>query len=223
MKHCKICDVDVDTFKNYCPLCYGSLEEKSEKNNAEMFDLNSKKQLSKAKSLVVKTFLLISIIVTVVCGYINYQTQTKPWSVIVALSILYLWVLVAHTIMSKSTVFRKVLYEVVSVGAILFASNRFFSNTEWFTNFVFPGLALLTAFVMLFVVFCSKNRKEYVFGFFRVDVLLILASILLLAFKTDDFKLINQINIIVQSIISLAYLIFAGKTIKTQASRKFHL
>lgn len=223
MKHCKICGVEVDTFKNYCPLCYGSLEEQTEKNNAEMFDLNSKKQLSKAKSLVVKAFLLVSIIITVVCGYINYQTQTKPWSVIVALSILYLWVLVAHTIMSKSTVFKKVLFEVVSIGSILFASNRFFSNTEWFTNFVFPGLALLTAFVMLFVVFCSKNRKEYVFGFFRVDVLLILASILLLAFKTDDFKLINQINIIVQSIIALAYLIFAGKTIKTQASRKFHL
>ena len=223
MKHCKICGVDVDTFKNYCPLCYGTLEEKCKKNNAEMFDLSSKKTISKTKSLVLKVFLLISVIVMVACFYINYQTKTQPWSVIVALAVVYLWVLVAHTIMSKSTVFKKVLFQIISVGAILFATNRFFSNTEWFTNFVFPGLSLLCAFVMLFVVFCSKHRKEYIFGFFRVDLLLIVASVLLLIFSADDFRLLNQINIIVQSIISLAYLVFAGRTIKTQASRKFHL
>ena len=223
MKHCNLCGVDVDTSKNYCPLCYGTLEEKSKKTDEEMFNTASKPVISRKKSMVLKIFLMISIIIMTACVYINVQTKTAPWSVIVGLSIFYLWVLVAHTIMSRSTPFKKMFMQLLSLAAILFATERFFGNTHWFTNYAFPGIAMLATFVTLFVEFCSKKRKEYVFGFFRIYILLILASVLLLVLKADGFKLINQINIIFQSVICFAYLVFAGKTIRTQASRKFHL
>ena len=223
MKHCNLCGVDVDTSKNYCPLCYGSLEEKTAKTDLDMFNTEAKPVVSKKKILVAKVFLMISVIILTICIYINVQTKTAPWSAIVGFSILYLWVLVAHTIMSRSTPFKKMLMQILSLGALLFATERFFGSAHWFTNFVFPGLAMLAAVVTMFVIFCSKNRKEIIFGFFRVDFLLIIASTLLLIFDVDEYKIINQINIIVQAIICLAYLVFAGKTIKTQASRKFHL
>lgn len=223
MKHCNLCGVEVDTSQNYCPLCYGTLEEKTPKTDEEMFNVSAKTVISKKKMMVLKVFLLISVVVMTACIYINIQTKTAPWSVIIGFSILYLWVLIAHTIMSRSTPFKKTLLQILSLGAILFATERFFGNTHWFTNFVFPGIAMLATAVTTFVVFCSKKRKEYIFGFFRVCILLILASVLLLVFKADEFKFINQINIILQSIVCLSYLIFAGKTIRTQASRKFHL
>ena len=223
MKHCNLCGVDVDTSKNYCPLCYGSLEEKVPKTGEDMFNTEAKPVINKKKVLVAKIFLMISVIIMTVSVYINIQTKTAPWSVIIGFSLVYLWVLVAHTIMSKSTAFKKTFMQILSMGALLLATERFFGNTHWFTNFAFPGIAMLSTVVTTFVVFWSKNRKEIIFGFFRIDILLIIASTLLLVFNVDDFRLINQINIILQSIICLAYLVFAGKIIRTEASRKFHL
>lgn len=224
MKYCKACKVQVDTSESYCPLCYSSLKETSKKTDAEMFEnINQNHSKKKKKPMVAKVFFLISVAIIATCVYLNVQTKTAPWSVIVALGIVYLWVLIGHTIISRSTAFRKVLLQILSVGALLFATNRFFSNAEWFINYVFPSLAMLSAVVMLFVVFCSKKRKEYIFGFFRVDIILLLSSVLMLAINIDQFQILNQINIILQAIICLAYLLFAGKIIKTQASRCFHL
>ena len=58
MKHCNLCGVDVDTSQNYCPLCYGSLEEKTAKTDEEMFNQSAKRETSKKKILVAKIFLL---------------------------------------------------------------------------------------------------------------------------------------------------------------------
>ena len=223
MKYCKACNAHVDTNESYCPLCYSSLKEKSKKSDNEMFKNATQDLVKRKKVTVAKVFFLISVVIIATCTYLNVQTKTAPWSVIVDLSIAYLWVLIGHTIMSRSTAFKKVLLQILSIGAILFTTNKYFSNTEWFVNYAVPSLAILFAIVMLFVVFCSKSRKEYIFGFFRLDVILLLVTVLLLVLKLDDFKLLNQINIIWQAIICLAYLLFAGKIIKTQAGRKFHL
>lgn len=223
MKHCDICGVDVDTEKEICPLCYNRLEEKSPKVTAEFFQTKKAEKKKSAKKIVAKIFLIISLFVVCTCVYINVKTQTVAWSLVVGLSVLYVWVLVAHTIMSRDTPFKKVLYQIVSIVALLLATNKVFSSNEWLTNYTFPSLAILVTIILTFYIFCSKKRKTVLYSFFSIIILLLIVSVLLLGLKVDDFKFLNQINIIFQSIVAVSYLIFGWRDIKNEAIRKFHL
>lgn len=223
MKHCDICGVDVDTEKEICPLCYNRLEEKSPKVTAEFFQTKKAEKKKSAKKIVAKIFFIISLFVVCTCVYINVKTQTVAWSLVVGLSVLYVWVLVAHTIMSRDTPFKKVLYQIVSIVALLLATNKVFSSNEWLTNYTFPSLAILVTIILTFYIFCSKKRKTVLYSFFSIIILLLIVSALLLGLKVDDFKFLNQINIIFQSIVVVSYLIFGWRDIKNEAIRKFHL
>lgn len=223
MKNCDICGVDVDTEKEFCPLCYNRLEDKSPKVTAEFFQTRSVEKKKNTKKLIAKIFFIISLFVICSCVYINIKTQTVAWSLVVGLSILYVWILVAHTIMSRDTPFRKVFFQIVSIVALLLATNKVFSNNEWLTNYTFPSLSILVTIILTFFVFCSKKRKMVLYSFFSIIILLLTVSALLLGLKVDDFKFLNQINIIFQSIVAVSYLIFGWRDIKSEAVRKFHL
>lgn len=223
MKHCSICKVEVDTSQEYCPLCYNHLAEIEPKTTPEMFVMSKKEKPMKAKVMVAKIFLFISIAAILACVYINIATKTIAWSAVVCLSILYLWILVAHTIISRDTPFRKVLFQLIAVAALLIATNQIFSSNDWLTNYVFPSISMLVTVILTMITLCSKKRKKYLFSFFSIFLILLVISILFIVLKLDTFKLLNTINLMFQSIIIFAFILFGGKTLLSEASRKFHL
>lgn len=224
MKHCSLCKVDVDSSLEYCPLCHNAISEVSAKKDAEMFPKYEKQEkVSKAKKTVTKVFLLLSIAIIATCVLINIMTKTIAWSVTVALAIVYLWVLVAHTIISRDTPFKKVLFQVIAIVVFLTSTNIIFSSNDWLTHFVYPSLAMLVTAVLAMITFCSKQRKKLLFGFSCIYVLMALVSGVFLIFKIDAYQTLNIINLMVQGFTLMAYLVFGGKTIISEASRKFHI
>lgn len=223
MKHCSLCRLEVDTNQEYCPLCYNHLTEISKKETPEMFNLEKPSARQKKRSIVAKVFLLITLTLLAACVFINIETKTTPWSVVVVLSVLYLWVLVAHTIMSRSTPFKKVLFQLVSIIALLVATNKLFSNNDWLTHYVYPALAMFATCVLSMIVCCSKHRKKLYFSFFSIFALLLAASLIFVCFKIDTFRILNLINILFQAVIMVALMLFAGRSLLTEASRKFHI
>lgn len=223
MKHCSLCRLEVDTNQEYCPLCYNHLTEISKKETPEMFNLEKPSARQKKRSIVAKVFLLITLTLLAACVFINIETKTTPWSVVVVLSVLYLWVLVAHTIMSRSTPFKKVLFQLVSIIALLVATNKIFSNNDWLTHYVYPALAMFATCVLSMIVCCSKHRKKLYFSFFSIFALLLTASLIFVCFKIDTFRILNLINILFQAVIMIALMLFAGRSLLTEASRKFHI
>ncbi len=223
MKHCSLCRLEVDTNQEYCPLCYNHLTEISKKETPEMFNLEKPSARQKKRSIVAKVFLLITLTLLAACVFINIETKTTPWSVVVVLSVLYLWVLVAHTIMSRSTPFKKVLFQLVSIIALLVATNKIFSNNDWLTHYVYPALAMFATCVLSMIICCSKHRKKLYFSFFSIFALLLAASLIFVCFKIDTFRILNLINILFQAVIMVALMLFAGRSLLTEASRKFHI
>ncbi len=223
MKHCEICKVEVDTSNDICPLCYNKLIELEPKTTPELFESKPKEKVKKSKIIVAKIFVLLSILAICVCVFINYATEAVPWSLVVILGIFYLWVLVSHTIMSRSTPFKKIFLQLFSVSALLLVTNYIFSSNDWLVCYVFPGMSMLVAIILSFIVMCNKNRKKMLYSFFAIELILILVSALFLIIKLDTFKLLNQINIVFTAIIALAYLLFGWRIIKTEFIRKFHI
>lgn len=225
MKHCSLCGVDVDTSREFCPLCHNDMEDVSEKTEPENFPVYSseKPQTKSAKAFIIKVFLVLSVLIIASCVFINIETKTIPWSVTVSFVIVYLWVLVAHTIISKSSAFDKVFFELSSICAFLVSINLVFSSTKWFTYYVYPSLAMLATIVLTIMLFIVKNKKNWIFSFFCIYLLEMVVSAIFLIFKIDDFMTLNIINLIFQGVVVFAYLLFDGKRIIAELIRKFHI
>lgn len=225
MKYCSLCNVQVDTEKEFCPLCHNAMDDLTEKTTLEMFPEYKQPSAKKKslKKLAVKICLILSVLIIAFCVFINIQTETMPWSVIVAFIIIYFWVLIAHTILSRSSAFDKVFFELSAICAFLVSTNMVFSSTEWFVKFVYPGVSILATIVLTIMLMVRKDNKSWVFSFFCILLLMTVVSLVFLIFKIDSFKIINIINVLFQAVTMFAYLLFDSKTILAEASRKFHI
>lgn len=224
MKKCNKCGVNVDTNFEFCPLCYADLAQTEEKKTEEIF--KTPRELGKQKTkmhMVSKVFLILSAIAIIASIYINVKTKTIAWSAVVTLSIVYLWVLVCHTIISKASPFKKVFWQLVVVIVFLLTTNFVFSSNDWLSNYVYPSLAMLVSVVLSFVVMLCKDRKRIILSFFSIIILMAIASGVFLIFKICDFRILNEIALMVEGFILLAYIIFGGKLLLREAGRKFHL
>lgn len=224
MKYCNLCKVDIDTNHEFCPLCYNHLTEVNPKQTPEALKSTSDLPPYKKKmNMTAKVFLMLSIIVICVSVFVNFITRTCPWSVVVALSVIYLWVLVRHTIISHDTLFKKILLELVSLIALLVSTNLIFGGNDWLVSYVFPGIALAVSASMSFGLCVTKTRKNYVFSCFGILILLLIVSGIFLIFDIGSYVLLNQICVITEGLLIVSYLIFGGKTILREAQKKFHI
>lgn len=223
MKKCKYCNVTVETEKDFCPLCFNHLETID--NDVEPFYRLRKKNETAiiTNRFLYKLFSFISLCVVSICFIIDYLTsETINWSLVVLFSVLYVWVLIAYTIISKRSVFKKVFLQLISIFLLLFFIQKL-SAIDWFLTYVFPSVSILAVSVTLMLIFIKKNRGEYVIGFLFIHLLLAIASLLILLIKKDTFFLLNMINAIFCFLSFLGILIFGFNALKSELQKKWHL
>lgn len=224
MKWCKYCKAEVDTEKNFCPVCFNHLEVKNDESEC-LFTLRDKNETTvKTSVFLVKLFVFLSLIAIIACVAVNYLIDKKiEWSLVVIFGICYLWVLVAHTILSRRSVFRKIFLQVISIVALLYFTEKL-SVSSWLFPYVYPSISLCVAFVLPMVSFISGKRAEFCAGFTLVLLLLCLGSLVILLVGLDKtFRLLNFINILVCTVTTLGYLLFGFNAIKSELSKKWHL
>lgn len=223
MKHCKYCNVDVDTNEKYCPLCYNNLEGENKKTKEFYLKRTENDKTQKTSYLISKIFLLITLASSAICLFINFVTdKTVLWSILVIICIIYIWILVAHTILSKRSIFEKILFQLAGIISIVVATNNI-AKGPWLLNYVIPSIVLAASTILTFILFVTKKRAKLLSSFFLVYLLLFLTSLILVLVKADEFKLVNEINMITCGITIVGILLFGFKILKSDFSRKFHL
>ncbi len=223
MKKCKYCNVTVDTDKTFCPLCYNRLDKiddvGEEFYTPRMYNETSNKRFH----FLSRLFLFLSICSTVVCLLINTLVDnTVTWWPIVSLGIIYLWVLVRHTILSRSGPISKVFMQIIILILLLYFSERL-SLEHWLIPYVYPSIAMAAALVLLMMVFISPKRNEYVFSFLLMTAILGSVSTIFMFTNSDEFTLLNLISLSFNGTICIGYILFSYNAIKTELTRKWHL
>ncbi len=223
MKHCKLCDVDVKTDKSYCPLCFNQLEGEIAENT--LYLTNTQKRTQNQKTYFTnKILLFLSLVVSIVCGFINFLTYNGVlWSLVVLAGVAYIWIFVAHTIMSNRGAFEKVFFQLAGLLAILISTHNIAGGGDWLINYVVPSLAIITTVTLVMISLINKRRKSFISGFLVLYFLMMITSIVLIACDFDTFKILNEINLLVTALAILGTTIFGFKTIKNEISKKLHL
>lgn len=223
MKYCKHCRVKVDSSENYCPLCYNYLDEgEQEPNCFEYYMGRDKNKKRKANNFfLLKLFLYVSICISVVCFTVNYFTEPHMmWAPVVFVSILYLWILIGHTIISKRSPFEKIFFQFIGLILLLISLERL-SMSEWFLNYVLPSILLAASSVMALISLISKRKNSLVSTFFVYYVLLEIVSIVLLFI--DVYHTLYLIHAVYNGLLLLGTLIFAYRILRADIAKKAHL
>ena len=222
MKHCDYCNMDINTDKPYCPLCYGELDGENSTNLVYKTKDKLIKKVNGGK-IVQNIFLYISICLLVVSFFVNFLTSKDLWwSFIILFGVIYVWILVRHTIISRRSIFEKILFQFLGVCAILFFTSLISGGGEWLFNYVIPSVALVTSIVTLILCF-SITRNNHLSSFFLLFILMLISSIILILTKLDSFKLLNQINVVLNTLIILGILIFRFKALKQSIQKTFNM
>lgn len=224
MKYCKYCKIKVDSTNDFCPVCFNHIEE-IDNSYDQLYSPRLKNETTdKLKYFLSKLFLFLSICSITVCFFVNRQvTPEIPWFWIVSFGILYVWLLVAHTIMSRRSFFEKVLLQVVSIIVLLYFTEKVSPTHDWLLQYVYPSISFAVVFVLMMLLGIDKNRANNIFGFSVIIALLGAGSLILLLLDLVSFTLLNFINCILCALSLLGLIIFGYSAIKQDLSKKLHL
>ena len=197
MKYCKNCNVKVDADRNYCPLCFREIKKCDEIQTEEppFIERTKNEHESNKQTFLIKLFSFISLCAIAICILINLLVdKSLLWSLVVTAGILYVWIIVGHTILSRRGVFEKIFMQLVGIMFILWACELISDNSEhWLANYVFPSVSMCTVATMLMISFIRKD-KTWILAFFLITIVLTVASVLFFVYL-DDFKTMGIINI----------------------------
>lgn len=225
MKYCKRCKIKTNDEQTSCPLCYNELEKLDDENFTSFYPKRKENEKHSQRTyFATRIFTFISLAIVIICAFINFLTYAgSVWSILVASCIVYLWILISHTILSKSSAFEKIIYQIIGVASILLSTEVVAGESPVLINYIVPSLSTVAVVVLAMINMISRKRKSFTLSFFIIYILLSLIPIITLAFKLLEYKLLMQINLLLLIITITGTLILGYKTIKSEISKKFHL
>ena len=232
MKHCRECNIDIDTSRITCPFCKDILgEDDNQKTKMENYE-NFKEKI-RPSHLVRKIFMFISLIAIFVCVIVNFLTFEKSyWSLIVVGAIIYLWVLIGFTILSRHNIALKLLLQAIAIALILMFIQMETPEIHWLMPYAVPFLMVATAFAITLLIFIKIMRyKDYMLYLIMVALLGIIPIILVSAEATRYLFIVNEKVIMWPSIVCCSYagftilglFFFGNRATKTEFVKRFHV
>jgi len=225
MKHCESCKISIDTSKKQCPLCYDELEGEDAGSGTQLFaQCDGCDNITRKNYFLLSLFGFLSFSAAAICAFINIiATPESPWVIIVVTSIVYVWILISHTIMSRRSIFEKVLFQFVSFLSVALATNHISGGGNWFWPYVVPSAAITITTVLIFFSTVNKKRNDYLLSIFVMALLMTIVSIVLILTGTDHFRILNATNILYNVLFIAAILLFGFKSLKAAASKNLHV
>lgn len=226
MKRCEKCKVTVNSNKKQCPVCFDELEVIEDVKEQDLIYATAKQydNVSGKNVFLNNLFIFLTITILSVSIFINFMTDpTVLWSLVVGISLVYLWILIKHTIISKRGVFEKVLFQFLGILGVILATNYVSGGQDWFWNFVVPSAGIATTTVLAMVLLINSKRSDFALSFLLMSFIIIAISATVLLIDADSFRLLNLINLLYSGLFALAILIFGFKTIKRSFHKTMHI
>ncbi len=221
MLYCSKCDVNIDGIKKHCPLCQGTLDGIGS-IDGEIFPLT---QPSLPPSFFfLRLMSLGAIALAVVCVAVDIMIPTGTyWSLYAVGGIACAWIALAITVTKKNNILKNIIWQLSLGIPIVIAWDFFTGMRGWSLDYVFPCACVAAMLTMGILARVMKiPAKEFIIYFVMDAIYGILPLIFLLS---------GILNITIPSVICVAcslisisaLLLFKGRDIKAEITKKLHL
>ena len=208
------------TPRKYCPLCQGELTGEAgeaEETFPEIPTVYSQYRL----------FFRLLIFLSIIGGggalIVNILfRETGIWSIVVLASIFYTWVTLITAVKRKSSISKKILYQVIVLSILIFAIDRGTGYYGWAINYVIPAVQVSALVSMAIIAMIERPKlREYLLHLIVTAVIGAVPLIIVLLGWAD--VLWPSISCTVVSMVALvAIVVFGTAETKAELKRRFH-
>lgn len=224
MKTCNKCKIEINTIREYCPLCHQLLEGENDPNHVEMFLEKDGPRIPvspKAQRIIAFIFMFAM----AVLGVINIVDGSGTlWSLIPIGGIVYAWIILKLNVFSRLGSVMRITFSSIMLSLLLIFLNFFIDDsTRWSINYTLPAIIMVNNTLILLILLIRK-RPFYLYAFqLLLLILLSLIPLLLYFLEIADRYTISVITFTHGIIILVYMIIFYPKVLKEIFKKIFHV
>lgn len=225
MKRCQKCNVNVNSIRKTCPLCGEILSDGKE--SSSNYNLYPRYNFEEKKMNIVLRILLffsiVTIFVVVLINVLTYRNSQSLWSIYVVMGVVYGWILLRSTILSRRNIAGRLLIQMLTLSAIVIGIEKVSKSSGWALDYVIPFICILTTQAIVIILISKKMRYN--------DYLLYLLVAILISFVPIILYWSGIVKVLWPSICAacvaiitiLGMIIFADRATKDELKKRFHL
>ena len=223
MKKCLSCGVIVDETHARCPLCRREFSAPDAILENPWYPQYTLTKTARKNTLHKKVIGYLVLVICSICIVINLLSgANRFWSIDVLSSVLYGWLLIRHTILSKVHPGAKILAQVFGISGLLFVLNMMTGSARWSVNYVFPFLVIGGTFLITIIIISKKTTwKEYI-GHIITLILLGFAPLIFYVFGLSQVLWTGITAAMYAFLTLIGMLLFSDKGFKSELIRRFH-
>ncbi len=224
MKKCNKCNVYIREDANVCPLCKHGLEDIEDLVEENVIEYPNVVFSTKKFNILVRVFMLISIVLTGVLFLINKVTYSGTWwAVIVLGAIVYFWLILKYSILNNINFAMKILVPIMAAMLLVVMIDGVFGFSGWSVNYAVPSIAILgSTLIVILMVVNFMNWQSYIL--FQLAFVVFGVIFLILNYIGIITRpLMTYIAFGVAATIFLITIIFGDRKAKTELKRRFHI
>ena len=223
MNKCNRCGVIVNEDTEVCPLCKGVLET----DGVKPTPINEYPNIfrkDKTWNLLLRIFLAVWVIGTIVLVFINYQTTHKYWWSVVASASYFYALVVARTLTNPHAGYLRRIFVVV-FGAMLLnvVIDACYGFYGWSINYILPAALFVINFALILLMIINhRNWQSYMMlQIFSIFIGCIPLWFIHIGLVTHP--LLSEIAFLSSVVLFLGTLIVGGSAARSELKRRFYI
>ncbi|MGG1633274.1 DUF6320 domain-containing protein [Paenibacillus sp. FSL K6-3182] len=223
MRLCNRCNVSVDDQHDYCPLCSRPLGNRG--NSASEYPSYAKLHQETAVFTRTKLFLFLTIsaiVLSITINLLTLQLNPKLWSAIVTTGLIYAWVIVKDTILSKAHIGKKILFHYAILALFLLVIDIFVGFMKWSTTYAIPLFGMAATFMMTLLAIIKKSLWHNDIGYLLAMFFISLCPAILFIFQLADVIWPSVAAIVYSLLTIIGMIIFSDRQFKEEIKKRFH-
>jgi hypothetical protein len=159
-----------------------------------------------------------------VCVLINLVVWRGVfWSMLVIAPLLYVWLLIAGTLLSPWRNGAKVLLQLAGVSALMLAVERITPDKTWVQNYIIPFLIITAIIMEIYYMYDNRKRWRESMVYVIVAVIIGFVPLLLLAAQVLTVWWPAAACAFMAGFTLVGFILFAVKQFKNEMTKRFHL
>ena len=221
MKYCRHCKVHIRDQAEKCVLCENMLEEDSGQANEDIYPVIPPFYES---HLAYKIMIFISIVALVISFAINMIFPSRiNWPILFMFAVISIWIGVIIIVQKRYHIAKKIVWQTIVISILAVFWDHKIGWRGWSLDYIIP-IACVSAMIIMYVTAKIMNLSisDYI-TYVLLAAIFGIIPVIFLIFDLVDVTFPSIISIGSSIIMLAAILIFQGKEIKSEISKRMHI
>lgn len=222
MQNCENCKVLIKGNHKVCPLCGNLIQNDEENIEEEQFP--NIPTIFQEFNIFIRMLILVSISIVVISFAVNaIFTKESKWSMLVASSVLCMWVSLFFIIRKKNNIPKTIIFQVALIGILSVMWDYSMGWIGWSIDYVIPSICVVAMIAMAIAAKILRIGVRDLIFYLFVDGVFGFVPIIFILFGGLNIKFPSIICVAASAISLSALIIFEGDNIKTELNKRMHI